>query len=177
MTCEVLGLLFDYYREKPRKPCPIRLPRFSYKMAEICAISTKPLPCRAFRLDGLITLTLKVVRSSRIGRTNPVMVSMAGFFCVKTISSKIVQGRFPHKLPLLFITVWSFVFTEPRDRSQKGTPVFRGCFLNLCRRRHTAAFHFSLFNLHLPQTPHGPWPQTGLRRTPAGGFPLAAASL
>jgi len=34
--------LFDYYRKKPK----------------ICAIPIKPLHCKAFRLDGLITPTL-----------------------------------------------------------------------------------------------------------------------
>ena len=48
----------DYYRKKPRESCPVRLPRFFFKMAEICVTPTKPLPCRAFRLDGLITPTL-----------------------------------------------------------------------------------------------------------------------
>ena len=57
MTCEARRLLFDYYRKKPRKSCPVRLPRFFFKMAEICVTPTKPLPCRAFRLDGLITPT------------------------------------------------------------------------------------------------------------------------
>ena len=38
-------------------------------MTEICVTPTKPLPCRAFRLDGLITPTLNVVRSNRIGHT------------------------------------------------------------------------------------------------------------
>ena len=38
-------------------------------MAEICAISTKPLPCKAFRLDGLITPTLKAAGSNPVGRT------------------------------------------------------------------------------------------------------------
>ena len=37
-------------------------------MAEICAISTKPLPCKAFRLDGLITPTLKAAGSNPVGR-------------------------------------------------------------------------------------------------------------
>ena len=40
------------------------------------------------------------MRSSRIGRTNPVMVSMAGFFCVTAKSGKTVQDRFPHKRPV-----------------------------------------------------------------------------
>ena len=57
MTCEARRLLFDYYREKPRKPCPIRLPRFFSIMAEICATPTKPLRRSGFRLDGLITPT------------------------------------------------------------------------------------------------------------------------
>ena len=66
MTCEARRLLFDYYREKSRKPCPIRLPRFFFKMAGICAISTKPLRRRAFRLDGLITPTYAARRVSEI---------------------------------------------------------------------------------------------------------------
>ena len=66
MTCEARRLLFDYYREKSRKPCPIRLPRFFFKMAGICAISTEPLRRRAFRLDGLITPTYAARRVSEI---------------------------------------------------------------------------------------------------------------
>ena len=69
MTCEALRLLFDYYREKPRKPCPTRLPRFFFKMAEICATPIKPLRSRASRLDGLITPTLKAAGSNPVGRT------------------------------------------------------------------------------------------------------------
>ena len=38
-------------------------------MPEICAISTKPLRRRAFRLDGLITPTLKAAGSNPVGRT------------------------------------------------------------------------------------------------------------
>ena len=49
---ELLGitrrLLFDYYREKSRKPCPVRLPRFFLKMPKICAIPTKPLRLQGF---------------------------------------------------------------------------------------------------------------------------------
>ena len=45
-------------REKPRESCAARIPRFFLKMPEICAISTKPLRRRAFRLDSLITPTL-----------------------------------------------------------------------------------------------------------------------
>lgn len=52
-----LRLLFDYYRKKPQKLCPARLPRFFFKMTEICEISTKHLRRRAFQLDGLITPT------------------------------------------------------------------------------------------------------------------------
>ena len=69
MTCGAHRLLFDYYRKKPREPCPVRLPRFFFKMAEICVTPTKPLPCRAFRLDGLITPTLKAAGSNPVGRT------------------------------------------------------------------------------------------------------------
>ena len=58
MTCEALRLLFDYYREKPQKSCPARLPRFFLKMVEICAIPTKPLCHNGSRLDSLITPTL-----------------------------------------------------------------------------------------------------------------------
>lgn len=58
MTCEARRLLFDYYRKKPRKSCPVRLPRFFFKMAEICAISTKALYHNGLWLDGLITPTL-----------------------------------------------------------------------------------------------------------------------
>ena len=38
-------------------------------MAEICATPTKPLRRRAFRLDGLITPTLKAAGSNPVGRT------------------------------------------------------------------------------------------------------------
>ena len=62
-------LLFDYYREKLRKPCLARLPRLFFKMAEIRAISTKPLRRSGFRLDGLITPTLKAAGSNPVGRT------------------------------------------------------------------------------------------------------------
>ena len=39
-------------------------------MAEICVTPTKPLRRRAFRLDGLITPTLKAAGSNPVGRTN-----------------------------------------------------------------------------------------------------------
>ena len=42
---------------------------FFLKMAEICAIPTKPLRRKAFRLDGLITPTLKAAGSNPVGRT------------------------------------------------------------------------------------------------------------
>ena len=42
---------------------------FFSKIAEICAIPTKPLRRRAFRLDGLITPTLKAAGSNPVGRT------------------------------------------------------------------------------------------------------------
>ena len=38
-------------------------------MAEICAIPTKPLPCRAFQFAGLIIPTLKAAGSNPVGRT------------------------------------------------------------------------------------------------------------
>ena len=38
-------------------------------MAEICAISTKPLRRKAFRLDGLITPTPKAAGSNPVGHT------------------------------------------------------------------------------------------------------------
>ena len=56
-------------RKKPRKSCPVRLPRFFFKMAEICVTPIKPLPCRAFRFDGLIAPTLKAAGSNPVGRT------------------------------------------------------------------------------------------------------------
>ena len=62
-------LLFDYYREKPRKPCPVRLLRFFFKMPKICAIPIKPLHCKAFRFDDLITPTLKAAGSNPVGHT------------------------------------------------------------------------------------------------------------
>ena len=69
MTCEVLRLLFDYCCKKPRKSCPVRLPRFFFRMVEICVTPTKPLRRRAFRLDGLITPTLKAAGSNPVRRT------------------------------------------------------------------------------------------------------------
>ena len=42
---------------------------FFSKIAKICAIPTKPLRRRAFRLDGLITPTLKAAGSNPVGRT------------------------------------------------------------------------------------------------------------
>ena len=69
MTCAALRLLFDYYRKKSQKPCPARLLRFFFKMPKICAISTKPLRRSGFRLDGLITPTLKAAGSNPVGRT------------------------------------------------------------------------------------------------------------
>ena len=78
MTCEARRLLFDYYREKPRKPCLAKLPRFFFKMAEICATPTKPLRRRAFQLDGLITPTLKAAGSNPVGHT----ISTKRYRCV-----------------------------------------------------------------------------------------------
>ena len=49
-------------------------------MPEICATPIKPLRRRAFRLDGLITPTLKVVRSNRIGHTTPHRKNCGGGF-------------------------------------------------------------------------------------------------
>ena len=39
-------------------------------MPKICAISIKPLRRGGFRLDGLITPTLKAAGSNPVGRTN-----------------------------------------------------------------------------------------------------------
>ena len=69
MTCEARRLLFDYYREKSRKSCLARLPRFFCKMVEICARPIKPLRRKGFRFDGLITPTLKAAGSNPVGRT------------------------------------------------------------------------------------------------------------
>ena len=69
MTCAALRLLFDYYRKKSQKPCPARLLRFFFKMPKICAIPIKPLHCKAFRFDGLITPTLKAAGSNPVGHT------------------------------------------------------------------------------------------------------------
>ena len=77
MTCEARRLLFDYYREKPRKPCPIRLPRFFSKMAEICAIPTKPFRRSGFRFDGLITPTYAARRVSEIRKRLKAMAQSA----------------------------------------------------------------------------------------------------
>ena len=72
-----LRLLFDYYRKKSQKPCPARLLRLFFKMPKICAIPTKPLRRRAFRLDGLITPTLKAAGSNPVGRTTHLQKPMA----------------------------------------------------------------------------------------------------
>ena len=81
MTCEVLRLLFDYYREKAGRPCPIRPPGFSCKLTQICVTPTKPLRRKAFLLDGLITPTLKAAGSNPVGRTKTgnTRQSFAGF--------------------------------------------------------------------------------------------------
>ena len=62
-------LLVDYSRKTSQKPCPARLLRFFFKMAEICATSIKALRRKAFRFDGLITPTLKAAGSNPVGRT------------------------------------------------------------------------------------------------------------
>ena len=69
MTCGAHRLLFDYYCEKPQKPCGARLPRFSFKMPEICVNPTKSLRRKASRLDDLITPTLKAAGSNPVGHT------------------------------------------------------------------------------------------------------------
>ena len=80
-------LLFDYYREKLRKPCPVRPPRFFLKMPKICAIPTKPLSCRAFQFAGLITPTLKAAGSNPVGRTKSIPDLLFGMlFLIKNIS-------------------------------------------------------------------------------------------
>lgn len=38
-------------------------------MPKICAIPIKPLHCKAFRFDGLITPTLKAAGSNPVGHT------------------------------------------------------------------------------------------------------------
>ncbi len=76
-----------------------------------------------------------------------------GIFCVQAISNKTVQNRFPHKR-FLFITGWSFVFTEPRDRSQKGTPDFsRVLFEFVPQAAHRSS---SLFTFHSSLAPNAP---------------------
>ena len=87
MTCDLLRLLFDYYRKKPQKPCLARLLRFFFKMPKICAIPTKPLRRKTFRLDGLITPTLKAAGSNPVGRTNSIPDILFGMlFILKYIS-------------------------------------------------------------------------------------------
>ena len=82
-----LRLLFDYYRKKSQKPCPARLLRLFFKMPKICAIPTKPLRRRAFRLDGLITPTLKAAGSNPVGRTKSIPDLLFGMlFIIKNIS-------------------------------------------------------------------------------------------
>ena len=81
VACITRRLLFDYYREKLRKPCPVRPPRFFLKMPKICAIPTKPLSCRAFQFAGLITPTLKAAGSNPVGRTTAnLLISMGSRF-------------------------------------------------------------------------------------------------
>ena len=98
-------LLFDYYREKPWKSCPARLSRFFLKMAEICAIPTKPLPCRAFQFAGLIIPTLKAAGSNPVGRTKEDPVTTRFMFIGTqcdlwgkpdgTGHKKVSRGKFP----------------------------------------------------------------------------------
>ena len=50
-------------------------------MPQICAIPIKPLRRRAFRLDGLITPTLKAAGSNPVGRTTAnLLISMGSRF-------------------------------------------------------------------------------------------------
>ena len=87
VACITRRLLFDYYREKLRKPCPVRPPRFFLKMPEICARPIKALRRRAFRLDGLITPTLKAAGSNPVGRTKSIPDLLFGMlFIIKNIS-------------------------------------------------------------------------------------------
>ena len=119
MTCEARRLLFDYYREKPRKPCPVRLPSFFLKMPEICATPIKPLRRRAFRLDGLITPTLKAAGSNPVGRTKKSVKShdFTDFLCE-------IDSALNIFLPMIFTTfrcTWMARFLKSMsDR-------FRGC--------------------------------------------------
>ena len=76
--CAILfGLLFDYYRERPRKPCDARLPRFSHKMPQISAIPTKPFCRNGSRLDGLITPST-VLYPTELNAINPCAAGACG---------------------------------------------------------------------------------------------------
>ena len=59
----------DKVAQMNRVACPARLLRFFFKMPKICAIPIKPLHCKAFRFDGLITPTLKAAGSNPVGHT------------------------------------------------------------------------------------------------------------
>ena len=76
-----------------------------------------------------------------------------GIFCVKAISGKTVQDRFPHKRTFYLLQDGRLYLQNQETDRKKALRIFRGCFLNLCRRRHTAALHSSLFTIHLLPTP------------------------
>ena len=66
----------DYYlttisenAEKAWIHCAARDPRFSAKIAQICAKPTKPLQIQGSSFYGLITPTLKAAGSNPVGRT------------------------------------------------------------------------------------------------------------
>jgi len=57
-----------------------------FKMPEICATPIKPLRRSGFRIDGLITPTLKAAGSNPVGRTNTKKDTQKRvFFCVGTV--------------------------------------------------------------------------------------------
>ena len=118
MTCDLRRLLFDYYCKKPREPCPARLPRFSFKMPEICAIPIKPLRRSSFRFDGLITPTPKAMRSNRTGRTSTgrLIKSLPVLFFIYGN----VYRNFPSPCPVCFSLPQSCIFIF--SRAGNGTP-------------------------------------------------------
>ena len=135
MTCEARRLLFDYYREKPRKSCPARLPRFFLKMPEICARPIKALRRRAFRLDGLITPTLKAAGSNPVGHT----ILTKRYRCVWRKARRINRFRAFSGPDFFFQTI------DANRCSRASAPIRTGYFLFLGRCIRPAPFFSGVF--------------------------------
>ena len=144
MTCEALGLLFDYYCEKPQKPCGARLLKFSHKMPQICATPTKPLCHNGLRLDSLITPTLKAAGSNPVGRT----ILTKRYRCVWRKVRRINRFR-------AFSSPDFFSQTIDANRCFRASaPIRTGCFPVSCRCVQPAPFFsgdFSGWQRYFPQ--------------------------